>query len=122
MERHGYAARRRRVRVLPLVAKPDLQRRRDDDSPPPFPQCFAGHCDWRLPTIAELQTILLAPYPCGTSPCIDPIFGPTQSDCYWSATSESANSDAWYVYFATCYVTFHTKFGTCYVRAVRGGS
>src|SRR5262249_55765309 len=22
--------------------------------------CFAGHCDWRLPTLTELQTILLA--------------------------------------------------------------
>src|SRR5206468_3617426 len=30
--------------------------------------CFANHCDWRIPTIVELQAILLAP--CGTTPCI----------------------------------------------------
>ena len=38
---------------------------------------FAGQCDWRLPTRAELQTILPGPYPCA-SPCIDTaLFGPT---------------------------------------------
>jgi uncharacterized protein DUF1566 len=49
---------------------------------------FADHCDWRLPTIEELQTILLAD-PCGDgtkSPCIDPVFGPT-AELYWSTTS-----------------------------------
>jgi hypothetical protein len=57
------------------------------------PPCFAGHCDWRLPTMghdggtAELETLLLEPYPCDTSPCIEPIFGPTTSEVYWSATA-----------------------------------
>jgi hypothetical protein len=36
--------------------------------------CFAGQCDWRLPTVAELLTILSEPYPCGGSPCVDAIF------------------------------------------------
>ena len=39
---------------------------------------FNGHCDWRLPSIVELQTIVdLSATGCPRSPCIDPIFGPT---------------------------------------------
>src|SRR5262249_1903742 len=44
--------------------------------------CFAGQCDWRLPTLAELQTILHQQYPQGG---IDPLFGPL-GDYYWSST------------------------------------
>jgi len=90
--------------------------------------CFAGHCDWRLPKVnrggdpAELETILLAPYPCGTSPCIDPIFGPTAAGLYWSATTyASYPSYAWGVYFNDGFVFYDSKAYTYYVRAVRAG-
>ncbi|MBI3989952.1 MAG: DUF1566 domain-containing protein [candidate division NC10 bacterium] len=44
---------------------------------------FAGYTDWRAPTLDELLTIV----DCSSgAPCIDPIFGPTASRFYWSAT------------------------------------
>lgn len=58
---------------------------------------FGGYHDWRLakesgfnPGDNELETILLMPWPCTTDPlpCIDPIFGPTQPDLHWSATTK----------------------------------
>jgi hypothetical protein len=85
--------------------------------------CFAGDCDWRLPTSAELQTILLAPNPCGTHPCIDPAFGPTVLDLYWSATTLAGFPfRAWMVNFIDGFVFHNDKGANIYVRAVRGGS
>jgi hypothetical protein len=84
--------------------------------------CFADHCDWRLPTIVELQMILLEPYPCGTDPCIDPVFGPTQSNAYRSASTYApAPNHAWYVDFRSngAVGAGNKTFGP-YVRAVRG--
>jgi hypothetical protein len=85
--------------------------------------CFAGHCDWRLPTVIELQAILLAPFECATSSCIDPVFGPTVASLYWSATTDAVTpSDAWFVVFSNGLVGFLGKDGDDYVRAVRIGS
>lgn len=83
--------------------------------------CFGSQCDWRLPTLAELQTLLLAPAPC-SSPCIDPVFGPTSSDKHWSATTAAgAATDAWTLEFAAGSAITQTKIFGWHVRAVRGG-
>ena len=90
---------------------------------------FFGYSDWRVPTGrtqvdfdgGELATILLASFPsCGTSPCIDPIFGPTASSFYWSSTEFDAD-DAWSVDFAGGFVANDIKVIPFHVRAVRGG-
>lgn len=84
--------------------------------------CFAGHCDWRLPSIDELTGILDA-----TSPGnLDPIFGPNQpGSAYWSHTSGVSplfGDAAWAVVFQDGpkgSLEF-AKHGFLFVRAVRG--
>jgi hypothetical protein len=83
--------------------------------------CFAGHCDWRLPTIDELRTLLAGGYPdCPTSPCIDPVFG-AQLDATWSGTDELGHSYAWEIDFDDAMVSTRGKTAADHVRAVRGG-
>jgi hypothetical protein len=84
--------------------------------------CFAGQCDWRLPTLLELQTILLEPFACVTSPCIDATFGPTEASVYWSSTGFGDIRFAWIVNFndGGALVDFRVQ-GSETIRAVRGG-
>jgi hypothetical protein len=90
---------------------------------------FAGHCDWRLPTLAELETIVdTNALLCGViRACIDPVFGPTRTSNYWSQTRVTAEAGG--IYGSTWSVDFFTGSvgsGPCttpsYVRAVRSGS
>jgi hypothetical protein len=89
----------------------------------PVKTCFANHCDWRIPTIDELQSILLAFYPrCYSTPCIDPTFGPTEGSGYWSSGSLAGSpGSAWGVSFGNGGGNFVKKSNAYYARAVRGG-
>ncbi len=110
------------------------------------PPCFAGHCDWRLPTsagccgyptgqAAELESILAAQYPnCTSSPCVPAAFntnctpGCSVTGCsctasyfhYWSASNVSAFPDgAFAVQFGDGSVGPSYKANGEHVRAVR---
>jgi hypothetical protein len=80
--------------------------------------CFAGHCDWRLPNVKELQSIM-------DYSKIDPtasVPGSTAAGLYWSSTSFAGNSSvAWHVDFFDGFVNFDDKNFALLVRAVRGG-
>jgi len=83
--------------------------------------CFAGHCDWRLPAVEELESIVDSAAPgCSTfaSPCIDQtVFGPTVAFASWSATTYSADpAFAWHVSFFDGFVAPQSKSGGVYVR------
>ena len=84
--------------------------------------CFANHCDWRLPNIDELATIVETNVPGGAAR-IDAIFGPTEPNTYWSATTRVGERRfAWGIYFRDGIADPYNKSGHFFVRAVRGGS
>jgi len=104
---------------------------------------FAGHSDWRIPSEdgcndcwtghsctcnpGELQSIQLEPWPCGTHPCIDPIFGPTASEYYWTSTTFTRDGQQLGAAYAVAFgydgsVGVGDLHVITFLRVVRGGS
>ncbi len=83
---------------------------------------YAGRCDWRMPSIAELATIV----DCSSGdPCFDEsVFGPAPpiDPYYWtSVTFLVQPTSAWFVAFDDGIVDADDKDLPGVVRAVRGG-
>lgn len=87
--------------------------------------CFAGKCDWRLPTVEELQGLVdLNAFGCGTDPfaACTTIPGYTTAGPYWSSSSVSDDElKAWVVDFSDGTVHAQEKLESQFVRGVRGG-
>jgi len=102
------------------------------------PPCFAGHCDWRIPNVKELQSIVDYEIPnpmpavnaafhnaAGCPGCTDVRLAScscTRSILYWSSTTgRGFPGFAWVVFFGFGGVGGDYKDGSFAVRAVRGG-
>lgn len=83
--------------------------------------CYQNHCDWRLPTLAELQGIGLDQEACESAPCVAGAeLLPMRPNYYWSSTSYVINTAiAWLVNFGDGSSTASYKPAKSYVRAVR---
>jgi len=81
---------------------------------------YAGHSDWRLPNLKELQSIV-------ELKCYDPainetVFNNTLSSYYWSSSPYASGSDyAWGVYFNYGHDGSYNRVNHFRARLVRGG-
>jgi hypothetical protein len=83
---------------------------------------YAGHSDWRLPNVKELQSIVDFSR---VGPAIDTTYFTSESEesyAYWSSTTYASSTDnAWYVDFYAGLVNVGVKAFAFYGRPVRGG-
>jgi hypothetical protein len=95
-----------------------------------YPNCGAGHTDWRLPNVREMQSLVhygfydpAVPDTAGTGQWTagDP-FDNVQSVNYWSSTTHPFTTGrAWIVMLRGGHVSHDLKTSTYYVWPVRGG-
>jgi|WetSurMetagenome_2_1015567.scaffolds.fasta_scaffold07652_5 PKD repeat protein len=77
---------------------------------------LAGHDDWRLPNVRELETLVAVDR---SKPAIDPLFS-RRSDYYWTGSTQTFSPDlAWTVDFQYGKVYWAGKTESCYVRCLR---
>ncbi|HDZ9327076.1 TPA: DUF1566 domain-containing protein [Vibrio cholerae] len=106
---------------------------------------YAGHSDWRVPTVDELDTLVQCS--AGREPSVRPngefvadtsggclgdkhqrptinitVFHNTPDNWYWSSSPYAYNSDhAWHVSIYSGYVFYGYKYSNHHVRLVRAG-
>jgi hypothetical protein len=79
-----------------------------------------GHTDWRLPTPAELVT--LVDYDRHSPAANTDLFPDMKAGAYWTnkPLASPPRDYAWYVYFSYGYVHYSSQNDRAFVRAVRG--
>lgn len=83
--------------------------------------CYAGYCDWVLPNLRQLHSLVDYGRSSPALPSGHPFIN-VQSYYYWSSTTSALNANyAWYVVMSNGYVVYDDKDDIGYVWPVRGG-